>query len=221
MRPNTFTDTSGASDAEVIERSRIDPEMFAVIFDRHADEIYQYAARRLGPDAAPDVVSDVFLAAFRNHNLCEHSYLPNLPKTVHGMRSYLLGLAPNGPAAFRILNGIGSNSWQSGFLVPNSSYALMFRAAAHVKGIHLIRHAVNVAGQQGIAVAACMPAAIGKGSMPGFHGCPQRLELIFAARTYELIGEYDVVTPGSSAVPFLPDYALLQIAVVNKLGELP
>jgi hypothetical protein len=162
-----------------------------------------------GPNGKPD------------HSLCEHSYLPNLPKTVHGMRSYLLREDPNGPTAFRILNGIGQNSWEPGFLVPNSSYALMFRAAAHVKGIYLVRHAVNVAGQPGIAVAACVPAAIGKGSMPGFRGCPQRLELIFAASTYELIGEYDVVAPGSSAVAFLPDYALLHIAIVNKLGELP
>ena len=162
-----------------------------------------------GPNGKPD------------HNLCEHSYLPNLPKTVRGMRSYLLRAGPNGPAAFRILNGIGDNSWEPGFLVPNSSYALMFRAAAKVKGIYLVRHAVNVAGQPGIAVAACVPTAIGKGSMPGFRGCPQRLELIFAASTYELIGEYDVVPPGSSAVAFLPDYALLHIAIVNKLGELP
>jgi len=69
--PNTFrqlADIRGASDAEVIEHSGTDPEMFAVIFDRHADEIYRYAARRLGQDAAPDVVSDVFLAAFRNRD---------------------------------------------------------------------------------------------------------------------------------------------------------
>lgn len=55
-----------ASDAAVIEASRTDPECFAEIFGRHADEIYRYAARRLGSQAAADVVSDVFLAAFRN-----------------------------------------------------------------------------------------------------------------------------------------------------------
>jgi hypothetical protein len=163
-----------------------------------------------GPNGKPD------------DKLCEKAYDPNLPRTVRGMRSYLLRYeGPNGPVAFRILNGIGDNSWEPGFLVPNSSYALMFRAAAPVKGIHLVRHAVDVAGQPGIAVAACVPAEIAKGSMPGFHGCPQRIELIFAARSYELIGEYDVVTPGSSAMTFSPDYALLQIAIVNKLGELP
>ena len=59
-------DTSGASDAEVIAGSLDDPERFAVIFDRHADEIHRYAARRLGQQAAADAVSEVFLAAFRN-----------------------------------------------------------------------------------------------------------------------------------------------------------
>lgn len=56
----------GASDAAVIEESCRDPERFAALFDRHADEIHRYAARRLGPQIAADVVSEVFLAAFRN-----------------------------------------------------------------------------------------------------------------------------------------------------------
>jgi RNA polymerase sigma factor (sigma-70 family) len=55
-----------SADGTVIERSWADPELFAVIFDRHASEIYRYAARRLGAQAAADVLSDVFLVAFRN-----------------------------------------------------------------------------------------------------------------------------------------------------------
>jgi RNA polymerase sigma factor (sigma-70 family) len=65
-RATAAGDASRASDAEVIAGSLDDPERFAVIFDRHADEIYRYAARRLGPQAAADAVSEVFLAAFRN-----------------------------------------------------------------------------------------------------------------------------------------------------------
>ena len=38
------------SDARVIERSRDEPELFAVLYDRHADAVHRYAARRLGPD---------------------------------------------------------------------------------------------------------------------------------------------------------------------------
>jgi RNA polymerase sigma factor (sigma-70 family) len=56
----------GESDADVIERSWRDPECFAELFDRHAGEIHRYAARRMSPQVAGDVVSEVFLAAFRN-----------------------------------------------------------------------------------------------------------------------------------------------------------
>jgi RNA polymerase sigma factor (sigma-70 family) len=55
-----------STDADMIGRSRADPELFAAIFDRHAAEIHRYAARRLDQQSAADVVSDVFLAAFRN-----------------------------------------------------------------------------------------------------------------------------------------------------------
>jgi RNA polymerase sigma factor (sigma-70 family) len=54
------------SDAAIIEQSVAVPECFAEIFDRHAEDIYRYAARRLGQQAAADVMSEVFLAAFRN-----------------------------------------------------------------------------------------------------------------------------------------------------------
>jgi RNA polymerase sigma factor (sigma-70 family) len=56
----------GESDADVIERSWRNPECFAELFDRHVSEIHRYAARRLSPQAAGDIVSEVFLAAFRN-----------------------------------------------------------------------------------------------------------------------------------------------------------
>jgi RNA polymerase sigma factor (sigma-70 family) len=52
------------SDGDLIERSLADPACFAVIFDRHADEILRYAHARLGPDLAEDVVAETFLAAF-------------------------------------------------------------------------------------------------------------------------------------------------------------
>jgi len=64
--PQAADGPPAATDAEVIAGSLEEPERFAVIFDRHADEIHRYAARRLGQQAAADVVSEVFLAAFRN-----------------------------------------------------------------------------------------------------------------------------------------------------------
>jgi RNA polymerase sigma factor (sigma-70 family) len=68
-RPAVPTVAAGGAlvpDGQVITQSIDDPERFAVIFDRHADEIHRYAMRRLGRQAAGDVVSEVFLAAFRN-----------------------------------------------------------------------------------------------------------------------------------------------------------
>ncbi|MET8141452.1 RNA polymerase sigma factor [Sphaerisporangium sp. NPDC005288] len=56
---------STADDSTVIARSLEQPEMFAVVFDRHADEMFRYAARRLGAELAEDVVAETFLVAFR------------------------------------------------------------------------------------------------------------------------------------------------------------
>lgn len=52
------------TDAEIIERSGQEPDVFAAIFDRHAPHIQRYLARRLGPQVADDLVAETFLAAF-------------------------------------------------------------------------------------------------------------------------------------------------------------
>ncbi len=114
--------------------------------------------------------------------VCYPGYLTELPGTVSGMLAYLLrDDGPNGPAAYRVLGSIVNTSSASGLLVPSASYALMYRAAATVKGIYLVPHVTDIAGRAGIGVAACVPTSIGKGSMPGFRGCPERTELIFDA----------------------------------------
>jgi RNA polymerase sigma factor (sigma-70 family) len=56
-------------DASVIERSWLEPQLFAHIFDRHADEIHRYANRRVGHGAADDVVAETFLTAFRRRRV--------------------------------------------------------------------------------------------------------------------------------------------------------
>jgi RNA polymerase sigma factor (sigma-70 family) len=55
----------GMDDAALIAQSLRAQECFGVLFDRHAAAIYRYIARRLGRDAADDLVSETFLAAFR------------------------------------------------------------------------------------------------------------------------------------------------------------
>lgn len=57
-----------ADDATVIQLSRQEPEQFTVLFRRHAPHIQRYVVRRLGPDAADDIVAETFLLAFRQRN---------------------------------------------------------------------------------------------------------------------------------------------------------
>lgn len=56
------------SDAALIGRSCSQPQAFAAIFDRHAEELYRYVVGRIGVQAAADVVAEVFVVAFRNRD---------------------------------------------------------------------------------------------------------------------------------------------------------
>jgi RNA polymerase sigma factor (sigma-70 family) len=72
-------------DAGMIQRSWLEPQLFAHIFDRHADEIHRYAYRRVGHGAADDVVAETFLTAFRRRR----SYRIDWPDA----RPWLYGIA--------------------------------------------------------------------------------------------------------------------------------
>jgi RNA polymerase sigma-70 factor (ECF subfamily) len=63
MRPAPSSDVQ-VDDAAIIERSWQEPEHFALLFDRHAARIHRYFARRVGREAADDLVAETFLAAF-------------------------------------------------------------------------------------------------------------------------------------------------------------
>jgi RNA polymerase sigma factor (sigma-70 family) len=54
-----------ADDAAIIRRSRDEPEQFAALFRTRAPEIRRYVTRRIGAEAADDVVAETFLTAFR------------------------------------------------------------------------------------------------------------------------------------------------------------
>jgi RNA polymerase sigma factor (sigma-70 family) len=51
-------------DAAIIAESLAQPERFAVIFDRYFAEVHRYVERRVGTEAADEIASDTFLAAF-------------------------------------------------------------------------------------------------------------------------------------------------------------
>jgi RNA polymerase sigma factor (sigma-70 family) len=74
-------------DGLVIARSLHDPEQFAIVFRRHAPQIQRYVVRRIGRDAADDVVAETFLQAFRQRA----NYRIDLPDA----RPWLYGIATN------------------------------------------------------------------------------------------------------------------------------
>jgi RNA polymerase sigma factor (sigma-70 family) len=74
-------------DAAVIQLSRHQPEHFTVLFRRHASYIERYVVRRIGPDAADDIVAETFLLAFRQRD----SY----DQTRADARPWLYGIATN------------------------------------------------------------------------------------------------------------------------------
>ncbi|MGO9856139.1 MAG: RNA polymerase sigma factor [Acidimicrobiales bacterium] len=76
-----------ATDAALVVASMTDPQQFAPIFDRHATAVYRYLVSRAGPQAADDLLSEVFVTAFR----CRGSF-----DTTYGdARPWLLGIATN------------------------------------------------------------------------------------------------------------------------------
>ena len=54
-----------STDSDIIQRSRDRPGEFGELFERHAPTLLRYVSRRIGPDAAPDVISETFLVAFK------------------------------------------------------------------------------------------------------------------------------------------------------------
>jgi RNA polymerase sigma-70 factor, ECF subfamily len=76
-----------ADDAAIIQLSRDDPEHFTALFKRHAPYIQRYVVRRVGQDAADDIVAETFLLAFRQRD----SYDPARADA----RPWLYGIATN------------------------------------------------------------------------------------------------------------------------------
>jgi len=84
---------SGASDdddAALISRSLVDPEQFAALFRRHAPVILRYVTRRIGADAADDVVAETFLAAFRQR-AAYRTECPDAVPWLYGIATNLVG----------------------------------------------------------------------------------------------------------------------------------
>ncbi|MFF8959474.1 RNA polymerase sigma factor [Streptomyces sp. NPDC014894] len=77
-------------DAEVIAQSLAHPDVFALLYDRHASDIHRYAARRLGEGAAEDIMAETFLIAFRGRRRYDTSRLSARP-WLYGIAAKLIG----------------------------------------------------------------------------------------------------------------------------------
>jgi len=77
-------------DAAVIQLSRREPEQFTLLFRRHAPHIQRYVARRLGPDAADDIVAETFLLAFRQRDRYDQDR-PDARPWLYGIATNLIG----------------------------------------------------------------------------------------------------------------------------------
>jgi RNA polymerase sigma factor (sigma-70 family) len=88
-QPGTRVRLDGPDDAALIRRSIREPECFAGLFDRHAPAIYRYVARRLGPDAADDLASEVFLIAFQRRDRYDLAH-PDARPWLYGIATNLI-----------------------------------------------------------------------------------------------------------------------------------
>jgi len=79
-----------ADDAAVIQLSRHEPEHFTVLFRRHAPHIRRYVVRRLGHDAADDIVAETFLLAFRQRDSYDQARADARP-WLYGIATNLIG----------------------------------------------------------------------------------------------------------------------------------
>lgn len=160
------------------------------------------------------------------------AYRKNLPTATRAMRTWLYrnshGDNPPDVQAFRTIG----DSLREVYVSP-AAKAAMFRAAATVPGVTVAKGAVDFVGRKGIAVGQT------------WHGI--REELIFDAKSYELLGERQVVDytddsfqPSGGAEPgptpwapspemrknlkqgvVLYTTATLKMAITDKAGQLP
>ncbi|MFI9385940.1 RNA polymerase sigma factor [Kutzneria sp. NPDC052558] len=76
-----------AADATVIAQSMARPELFALVYDRHAITVHRFLARRVGAQLADDLAAQTMLAAFDSRGRFDPAQDSALP--------WLYGIATN------------------------------------------------------------------------------------------------------------------------------
>lgn len=78
-----------SSDAEVIGRSLDEPEVFGLVYDRHAATVLRFLGRRVGPEAADGLLGELFRIAFERRGMFDPTRASALP-WLYGIGSNLL-----------------------------------------------------------------------------------------------------------------------------------
>ena len=87
MMSLSLTVASLPPDAAILADSRVEPDAFRVVFERHFDAVHRFVCARLGTALADDIASETFLLAFERRQRFDASYDSALP--------WLLGIAAN------------------------------------------------------------------------------------------------------------------------------
>lgn len=80
-------DAGDATDGEIVRTSLEDPQAFGEIFDRHASTVHRFLSSHAGVDVSEDLLSEVFLTAFRGRKTYDDRFGTVVP--------WLLGIASN------------------------------------------------------------------------------------------------------------------------------
>src|SRR5262244_3558110 len=80
---------SSPSDGEVIGRSLGEPEVFGLIYDRHAPTLLRFLGRRAGAKMAEGLLGELFRVAFERRKTFDASRVSALP-WLYGIGSNLL-----------------------------------------------------------------------------------------------------------------------------------
>jgi hypothetical protein len=141
--------------------------------------------------------------------LPQPAYPTGLPTSAQAMLAYLYrnshGQNPPDVQAFITAGDLIRDSY-----VRPSALSALFAAVAQIPGVSVADHAVNAAGQQGIAVQQT------------YRGISE--QLIFNPRTHAFIGRRRVALSASSGLTagtVLDSTAILGLAVVDHAGQLP
>jgi len=137
------------------------------------------------------------------------AYRAGLPSSAQAMLAYLYrnshGQNPPDVQAFITAGDLIRESY-----VRPAALSALFAAVAQIRGVSVANHAVNAAGQQGVAVQQT------------YRGISE--QLIFNPRTHAFIGRRRVALSASSGLrvgTVLDSTAILGLAVVDHAGQLP